>query len=137
MFLMEPWLCSSPLSPGSDFGIFLEHVASAEQPGVIRLERHMGGGEGSMGVAAPRVKYTLQALDDANLKWFKEAPECFDVGRGDYVQFNLEHGQVNGVDRLATLFVFNFVVLNSHFCLTTYQSTPQRRLCVSDTKQAA
>ena len=104
---------------------------------MIRLERHMGGGEGSMGVAAPRVKYTLQALDDANLKWFKEAPECFDVGRGDYVQFNLEHGQVNGVDRLATLFVFNFVVLNSHFCLTTYQSTPQRRLCVSDTKQAA
>jgi len=76
---------------------FIEHVASAEQQGVIRLERHMGGGEGGVGVAAPRVKYTLQALDDANLKWFKEAPECFDVGRGDYVQFNLEHGQAQAL----------------------------------------
>ena len=72
----------------------LEHVANGDKPGVIRLERHMGGGEGNQ--AAPRVKYTVQALDEANLKWFKEAPECFDVGRGDYVQFNLVQGQVNG-----------------------------------------
>ena len=55
----------------------------------------MGGGEGVTN-QSPRVKYTLTGLDEANLKWFKEAPECFDVERGDYVQFTLEHGQGMG-----------------------------------------